>query len=228
MPAECVGGFGIAAVAVPVPEGAFLAVEECWKGTFSEWEYRFWRVAVMNEISMAGMHSVRNTNALSYSPATSASLPVPSVQSESVQVDRVNLCSDFCPGLAEADAFEPAALQSSEEGFESFSEATDVASLGQPKQEGSASEFDGFLIAGSPASKSSSQSTVAEVSVSSLGTIALIEDVPQTESEAIGAASSVIAVSDEGANAVNSLEMFLNGPSTISQGLYNMSGDRIA
>ena len=88
--------------------------------------------------------------------------------------------------------------------------------------------FDGFLIAGSPASKSSSQSTVAEVSVSSLGTIALIEDVPQTESEAIGAASSVIAVSDEGANAVNSLEMFLNGPSTISQGLYNMSGDRIA
>ncbi|MBQ7503459.1 hypothetical protein IJT93_12255 [bacterium] len=70
-------------------------------------------------------------------------------------------------------------------------------------------EFDGFLISGNSSSIMADNKTSNSFSLSSLGTIAIIDD-PQTPEELL------------------SSDMVMNGPSFAKYGIYNMDGDRIA
>lgn len=70
-------------------------------------------------------------------------------------------------------------------------------------------DFEGFLLAGS-SSCSQAQTKAPAVQVSSLGTIAMIEEIDLPESSDV------------------SVAMTLNGPSTVSEGIYSMSGVRLA
>lgn len=70
-------------------------------------------------------------------------------------------------------------------------------------------EFDGFLISGNSTSIMTDNRTSNSFSLSSLGTIAIIDD-PQTPEELL------------------SNDMVMNGPSFTKYGIYNMDGDRIA
>lgn len=70
-------------------------------------------------------------------------------------------------------------------------------------------EFDGFLISGNTSSVLTDNKASNSFSLSSLGTIAIIDDV-QTPEELL------------------TEDMVMNGPSFAKYGIYNMDGDRIA
>lgn len=70
-------------------------------------------------------------------------------------------------------------------------------------------EFDGFLISGNSSSIMTDSRASNSFSLSSLGTIAIIDD-PQTPEELL------------------TNDMVMNGPAFAKYGIYNMDGDRIA
>ena len=177
----------------------------------------------MNDISLAGMHSVRSTGAMAYSQAASAPRPLPSVQSEPEQLDQVNI------GSHSAVEIEPMALESV--ALETSSPAPaepslEKVELGEP-QVPTYEEFDGFLIASAPPSKSNALESTQGISVSSLGTIALLEEAP-AESQ-LESTQALESISDrlEG-NELFGIGMVMNGPSSAAQGLYNLEGQRLA
>lgn len=179
----------------------------------------------MNEINLAGMHTVRSAGALSYGQAASAQRERPSVNIEpEQQLDQVNIGLD----LTYSDSLESVTFAS--EQTESKPTAADsfTSSSVSAKHGLTSSEFDGFLIADAPSAAVNTQSQVKELAVSSLGTIALIDDIQQPTDLSSASVNTVAAIGDAQTESVAGIEMFLNGPSTISEGLYNTDGVRIA
>lgn len=180
----------------------------------------------MNEINLAGMHTVRSAGALGYGQAASAQRERPSVNVEpEQQLDQVNIGVD----LTYSDSLESVTLASEQTdskpsvSVDSFASATASAKHGL-----TSSEFDGFLIADASSASVNTQNQVKELAVSSLGTIALIDDIQQPSDLHSSSVSSTAAVDDAQTEQVAGVEMFLNGPSTISEGIYNTDGVRIA
>ena len=179
----------------------------------------------MNEINLAGMHTVRSAGALSYGQAASAQRERPSVNVEpEQQLDQVNIGLDLTySDSLESVTFASEQIESQPSAADSFASSSVSAKHGL-----TSSEFDGFLIADAPSAAVSTQSQVKELAVSSLGTIALIDDIQQPTDLQSASVNTVAAVEDAKTESVTGIEMFLNGPSTISEGLYNTDGVRIA
>lgn len=178
----------------------------------------------MNEINLAGMHTVRSAGALSYGQAASAQRERPSVNVEpEQQLDQVNIGLD----LTYSDSLESVTFAS--EQADSTPSVTDSFSSAASAKHGlTSSEFDGFLIANAPSAAVNTKNQVKELAVSSLGTIALIDDIQQPSDLSSASVSTVASIDDAKTDSVTGIEMFLNGPSTASEGIYNTDGVRIA
>lgn len=179
----------------------------------------------MNEINLAGMHTVRATGALSYGQAASAQRERPSVNPEpEQQLDQVNIGSTLTYSESlESVTFASEQVDSPPSAIDSFTSAAASAKHGL-----TSSEFDGFLIADASSATVSSQGQVKELAVSSLGTIALIDDIQQPSDLQSSSVNSAASINDTKTESVSGIEIFLNGPSTVSQGFYNTDGVRIA
>lgn len=184
-----------------------------------------WRVIYMNEINLTGLHTVRSAGALNYGQAASAQRERPSVSVEpEPQLDQVNIGLD----LTYSDSLESVTLASESAASQpsvadSFTTTASLAKHGL-----TSSEFDGFLIADAPAAAVNRHNQVKELAVSSLGTIALIDDIQQPSDLQSSSVSSTATIDEAQSKPIGGIEIFLNGPSTISEGIYNTDGVRIA
>lgn len=179
----------------------------------------------MNEINLAGMHTVRSAGALGYGQAASAQRERPSVNVEpEQQLDQVNIGVDLTySDSLESVTFASEQTDSAPSVADSFTSAAASAKHGL-----TSSEFDGFLIADAPSASVNTKNQVKELAVSSLGTIALIDDIQQPSDLHSSSVSAVASIDDAQAEPITGIEMFLNGPSTVSEGIYNTDGVRIA
>ncbi|MGM9998946.1 MAG: hypothetical protein ACI38Q_06095 [Candidatus Bruticola sp.] len=179
----------------------------------------------MNEINLAGMHTVRSTGGLGYGQAASAPRTCPSANPEPEQLDQVNIGVEF----TYSDTSESVSLTSEDKAAEPLTDNTFKSAGTSAKHGLTSSEFNGFLIADASSASISNSGQTKELSVSSLGTIALIDDMSHPEdiglqSSATGAAA---AIDESQTKQVSGLEMFVNGPATMHLGIYNTDGVRI-
>ncbi|MGM9992782.1 MAG: hypothetical protein ACI376_08080 [Candidatus Bruticola sp.] len=179
----------------------------------------------MNEINLAGMHTVRSTGGLAYSQAASAPRTSPSVNLEPEQLDQVNIGVE----LTYSDASESVSLTSEDKATDPLTNDSFKSTSTSAKHGLTDSEFNGFLIADASSATVSGSNQASELSVSSLGTIALIDDLshPDDIEMQTSAAQAAAAVGDSSTNQINGLGMFANGPSTMNFGIYNTDGLRI-